>query len=80
MPQRIDFGTALRKARINAGLSQTELARHIGKSIWTLNRIEHGVQTFPPDLIERLPAEIAQPLVRLRIAQLEGEIRRLPQA
>jgi transcriptional regulator with XRE-family HTH domain len=80
VPQRIDFGAALRKARISAGLSQTELARHVGKSIWTLNRIEHGVQAFPADLIERLPSEIAQPLVRLRIAQLKDEICRLPQA
>ncbi|MGH7088221.1 MAG: helix-turn-helix domain-containing protein [Stellaceae bacterium] len=42
---RLEFGRALRIARKQAGLSQTQLAEHLGCSQQHLSRVERGAHT-----------------------------------
>lgn len=72
------LGVVLRAERLKAGITQLQLALRLGISPWKLNRIEHEVTLFPDELLGRLPVEIAQPLIEIKRARLESEIRRLP--
>lgn len=58
----MEIGQALREARQAAGWRQGALARQIGVSIWTLNRVEHGARRFDLGWLVMLPAAIRGPV------------------
>jgi DNA-binding XRE family transcriptional regulator len=65
MDLQYKVGATLRRARIDAGIQQQDLAEALGISVWTLNRLEHGCRSFDPEWLELLPPLIARPVVGL---------------
>ena len=55
-----DTGLVLREHRIAAGVTQSDLARTMQISIWTLNRVEHGKRSFDDGWLDRLPSPIRE--------------------
>lgn len=65
-------------ARRRAGLSQSDLARRVGLSIQTVNRIQHGLVDPRLGTLERLLAECGWTLVAERRSQVDrSEVREL---
>ena len=63
----------LRDRRLALGISQTELARTLGISVWSLNRIENGKRSFDASsLLPRLPTPIADCVAYLLIYEMEA--------
>ncbi len=56
----------LRLARIVRGLSQLDIARRIGVSLWRYARIERGVSPARPDELHRLSELLGIPESSLR--------------
>lgn len=52
--ERRTLGLALRRLRDQAGVSQAESARHIGRSDSRISKVEDGVATLAPDELARL--------------------------
>jgi transcriptional regulator with XRE-family HTH domain len=67
----------LRDRRLALGISQTELARTLGISVWSLNRIEHGKRSFDASLLPRLPTPIAKRVAYLLGYEMSQEKKRL---
>jgi PTS system nitrogen regulatory IIA component len=83
----MSFGAALRLLRIDAGMSLSDLARHLGVSPAYLSRVEHGHDAVPtPDRVVAIAEALAvPPLVLLEIAQGAGAaiasyLERVPEA
>lgn len=58
-------GEVLREARIEAGISQTALAKSMGLHVSTLNRVEAGTRSFDDDWLSLLPIEIRTPVSKM---------------
>lgn len=67
-------GAVLRRARQAAGVLQTDLAKTLGISVWTLNRVEHGSRRFDPEWVSRMPASIRRPVARSLIRRYSDSI------
>jgi hypothetical protein len=52
------IGGTLRKARLDHGIAQGDLARMIGVSIWVLNNVEYDRRPFDTDWIDSMPMEL----------------------
>jgi hypothetical protein len=68
-------GPALRKARIEANLTQTDVAESLGISLWTYNRLENGRRTFEQKWVRLLPPEIRPPIVQLLTSRAMTQLR-----
>ena len=55
---RSSIGDVLRQARLASKISQGSLAKRLGISIWSLNRVEHGKGKFDTDWMECMPPSI----------------------
>lgn len=49
------IGGVIRGARMMSGISQADLAIHLGISVWCLNRVEHGKRAFNTDWLLKMP-------------------------
>lgn len=56
---------AVTKAREDAGLSKTALAKAVGRSLSLISEIEGGTRNAQPDLLERIADETDVPVERL---------------
>ncbi|KAB2384720.1 helix-turn-helix domain-containing protein [Actinomadura montaniterrae] len=56
---------AVTKAREDAGLSKTALAKAVGRSLSLISEIEGGTRNAKPDLLERIADETHVPVERL---------------
>lgn len=65
---RPPLGRLLRTARAARGLTQLDLARELGVSMWRVSRLERGVQTASPRELHRLALYLALP----SFTELEG--------
>lgn len=65
------IGTVLREARLKDGMEQQALARVLGISSFTLNRVERGHQRFRDEWLDRLPPDIRRPVVEAFIVYYE---------
>jgi DNA-binding XRE family transcriptional regulator len=74
MTQINNIGSVLRQARINADMTQTQVANQIGVSLWTYNRVENGRRTFDEAWLQHLPQNIRQPLVDLMTEHTEQQL------
>lgn len=57
------IGTVLRTARLATGLEQRVLAKVLGISHYTLNRVERGRQPFKDEWLDKMPPDIKRPIV-----------------
>jgi ribosome-binding protein aMBF1 (putative translation factor) len=49
------LGSALRRARLELGIGQTDLAKTLNISVWCLSRVESGTRAFDTDWLDRMP-------------------------
>ena len=68
----ISIGTVLREARLQTGTEQQELARVLGVSPFTLNRVERGHQPFRDEWLDRLPSDIRRPVAEALAVYYRG--------
>lgn len=59
MPDHQDFGAALRRARIEAGLSLADMAKQVNHSRGYLSKIENGVSTPSVQMARRCASVLA---------------------
>lgn len=69
-----DVAAVLRRSREAAGLLQVELARILGISVWTLNRVEHGTRRFDSDWLPMMPPAIREPVAQVLIRGYSDQI------
>ncbi len=62
---KIKIGALIQEARINRGLTQTELAKALGTSQSAVNRIEKGGQNISLEMIVRISEVLASNIVTL---------------
>ena len=60
-----EIGTALKDARVRAGLRQAAVASALGISIWTLSRVENGTRSFDPSWMDLLPEQIRPQVIEV---------------
>ena len=65
---------ALRRARLQAGISQATLARQLGISPGYLCDVELGRRTLPQSYCRKLPNEVRLSVVAAAVATLERQI------
>lgn len=57
------LGTVLREARLRTGMEQRALAKMLGISTFTLNRVERGRQPFKEEWIDGLSPDLKRLMV-----------------
>lgn len=69
--------TVLRKARLESGMQQAELALFLGISNSYLCRLERGDTEFPIDRVGALPDDIRRPVAAAMLEKINAEIAEL---
>ena len=82
-----EIGRKIKKARIEIGFSQNELAKHLGKTGSALGYIESGQRRINLLTLEKIARAVRKPLdyffeqknysIESKLLDLEGEIRKL---
>jgi transcriptional regulator with XRE-family HTH domain len=62
----LDFGRSVRRARLAAGLTQSQLANRAGITERTVRSVEHGTTTPQRRVRDALSAVLADVVVRTR--------------
>jgi len=62
---KVKIGTLIQEARINRGLTQTELAKELGTSQSAVNRIEKGGQNISLEMIARISDVLSSNIVTI---------------
>lgn len=62
---KVKIGTLIQEARLNRGLTQTELAKELGTSQSAVNRIEKGGQNISLEMIARISDVLSSDIVTL---------------
>lgn len=57
-----EMARILRQARVDAGLTQLEVANYLGVARWTYHRAETGYRDFSSDWVRRLPLSMQRPI------------------
>jgi hypothetical protein len=68
------IGPVLRRARTESNLTQTDVAKALGISLWTYNRLENSKRTFEVRWIPLLPEKMRQPIVKLLTERTEQHL------
>lgn len=79
MPDTMSIGDSLRKARVEAGVSQASLARRSGTSQAAISRIERGLEQPSPDRLAQILAGLGiRPRIEFEpLAPIQAESRQL---
>lgn len=72
------IGAQLRAVRLACGVSQEELAEHLGIERVTLSRYESGARTLPLATLVRIAEVLGQPIVAFFPSNAEGPRRLSP--
>jgi DNA-binding XRE family transcriptional regulator len=59
-----EIGPTLKRAREDAHLTQEAVAKMIGVSVWTYNRLERGYRNWDDAILHRLPAAMRPQVAR----------------
>lgn len=74
MSEKQIIGELLRAAREDADLTQSRVAKALGISLWSYNRLENGRRRFEPQWIADLPAQIRPAMVEFFRHRAEREL------